>query len=438
MTSLRRTALIWLTLLLALVGGTAVVIAYLYAQSEAADFLDGQLRQIAYNVGQAPENEAAPPTPHDPEDEFVIAIWSAAGELVRRPAVPIELPANHRPGFSTVKVGHKGWRVYTAVAKDRTVQVAQRIAVREEIASHAAIDAAAPILLVIPLSWLLIGSILGRVLNRLAGVASEIAARSTDSKVPIAVDGIPQEVRPLVEAMNTLITRLQQALDQQKRFVSDAAHELRTPLAALSLQVENLQRNGPTDPNEDFADDLRSGIRRISALMNQLLSMARFDGAPAPRRERIRLDELLTHCVADHVPLAESKGVDLGMAKTSALEIEGVPGELKTLFSNLIDNAVRYSPSGSAVDVSLEAQPGVARVVVVDEGCGVAEADLPRLFDRFFRGGQDVEGSGLGLAIVDTIAKRHGLEVSLCNRQDRRGFVATVVVPGASGSLIYP
>jgi two-component system OmpR family sensor kinase len=190
----------------------------------------------------------------------------------------------------------------------RIVQVAQRAAVRREIAQNAAISAAIPILTVIPLAWLLIGWALGRFLGRLTTVASAIAKRSLDSRDPIPLEGVPKEVGPLVVAMNSLIERLHHALDQQRHFVSDAAHELRTPLTALRLQIENLQHEAGQGASEDCLAELERGTRRASALVDQLLRMARYDasreGAVA---EPVDLPELLKSCVADHVPIAESR-----------------------------------------------------------------------------------------------------------------------------------
>jgi two-component system OmpR family sensor kinase len=300
--------------------------------------------------------------------------------------------------------------------------------VRRELAQTAAYQAAVPILVAIPLAWLAIGWSLGRLLGRLAGVAQAIAARGADGREPIAMAGVPSEVAPLVAAMNVLIGALQQALEQQRRFVSDAAHELRTPLAALRLQIENL-RTAATKMDSDTAQaELGGGIARATALLDQLLKMARFEqSAQAGQRERVDLTGLVTQCVADYIAIASSKGVDLGVTARAPAQMWGVPDELKILFGNLIDNAVRYTPAGGAVDVSVRRQDGETVVAVADTGCGVSESVLPRLFDRFFRAAPaDVAGTGLGLSIVDAVAKRHGLAVKIENRTGG-GLIVRVV-----------
>jgi two-component system, OmpR family, sensor kinase len=419
MTSLRHTALVWMTVLLAVVGAFAVVISYEVARSEAAGFLDGQLHQIALNIGR------------DPDDDFAIGLWNAAGDSLPTASNASALPRQPHSGFSTVKFGGEDWRVYTASDGRGTVQVAQRMSVRQKMAERQAIEAAAPILVVIPLAWLVVGWSTGRVLGRLTKLAQTIAERGTDSTEPIPIESTPMEASPLVAAMNVLIDRLQQALDLQRRFVADAAHQLRTPLSALHLQIENLSAAVKEGDLAFPASELEKGIRRTSALLEQLLKMARFDAPVEPgQQQRINLSDLVTECVAGHISIAARKGVDLGITAQEASEVSGAPAELKILFANLIDNAVRYTPTGGSVDVSVRRHGKAATVEVADTGCGVEESHLPLLFDRFFRAApSDVEGSGLGLAIVEAIAKRHGLAVKLENRRDRPGLVARVSFP---------
>ena len=432
MKSLRNTALMWMTVLLTGVGALAVMISYQLAQNEAAGFLDSQLRQIALNAGQGLAADAAPPADHDPEDEFAIQIWDAAGKKIRSSSSGIEIPLQEGPGFATISAGGEEWRVYTLGDSRRTVQVAQRMVVRQELAESAAIAAAAPILIVIPLTWLVIGWSLGGVMGRLAQLAQAIADRGADSKESLSVEGVPREVRPLVDAMNVLIGRLQIALDQQRRFVSDAAHELRTPLTALQLQIENLQNEASVGQSEQVASELSTGIRRTSVLLEQLLRMARFE-APVGLEHwaRISLSDLITECMADQIAIASSKEIDLGFVARDPAEVAGAPGELKIFFGNLLNNAVRYTPCGGTIDVSVRFADGNAVVEFVDSGCGVAESDLPRLFDRFFRAAPaEIDGSGLGLAIVEAIARRHGWVVTVENRTDRSGLIARVTAPG--------
>ncbi|MFI5013885.1 MAG: ATP-binding protein [Hyphomicrobiales bacterium] len=434
MTSLRRSSLVWMTTLLAAVGAVAVIVSYELARGEAASVLDGQLRQIALNAGEGLPDSAGPPVEHDPEDDFAIAIWNAAGERQRAPPNALALPRQPGVGFSTITAGGEDWRVYTSADEQRTVQVAQRMSVRREFAERAALSAAAPILIVIPLAWLVISWSFGRVFTQLTQLARAVADRGTDSKEPLPTAEVPEEVSPLVEAMNVLIARLQHALDRQRRFVSDAAHELRTPLTALQLQILNLGSAANREDLHCHTVELGHGIRRASALLDQLLKMARFDApSEAAPPERLDLANLVTECVAEQFPIASRKGVDLGIAAREPTEISAVPAELKILFGNLIDNAVRYTPAGGVIDLSVRRQGKGAVVEVADTGGGVRESDLPKLCDRFFRAAPpQIEGSGLGLAIVDAIARRNGLGVSISNRRDPAGLLVRVSFPPAS------
>jgi two-component system OmpR family sensor kinase len=319
------------------------------------------------------------------------------------------------------------------------VQVAQRLSVRLELAQNAALQAGLPILIAVPLSWLILLWVIGRSLKRLERLAGEIAERGVGSRGPLSIAGVPIEVLPLVKAMNILIGRLQQALGQQKRFVSDAAHELRTPLAALQIQLDNLA-TGDGVPRAPAIAAMRAGVARAAALVARLLQLARSE-EPNPKApwETMDLPDLLTACLADFVPLATTKGIDLGFLARDPVTMSGSRADLKILFDNLIENALHFTPPGGSVDLAARATPESFEIEILDTGPGVAEADIPRLFDRFFRAAPtDVEGSGLGLSIAAVIAGTHGLAISIANRSDRQGLRVSVAPSAASGDLIRP
>jgi len=218
--------------------------------------------------------------------------------------------------------------------------------VREEMARTAAIQAGAPILIVIPLAWLVIGASLGRVLGGLSAISRAIAERGIDSRDPIPVTDAPTELRPLIEAMNVLASRLQQALAAQKRFVSDAAHELRTPLTALRIQISNL-RDQARDDQRAVVDDLEAGIRRATALVQQLLRLAREDETVTPAAwEAVDLTELAKQCVAEYMTLANAKEIDIGIGEIAAASWRGSSSDFATLVGIVADNAIRYTPNG--------------------------------------------------------------------------------------------
>ena len=429
--SLRRTALAYVTVLLSIVGLAASAIAYLYAHDAATEFLDGQLRQIALNAGAGISAADAPASgDEDPEDQFAVAIWGADGRLVHASFPSVHLPRQDRPGYANVGAGGEEWRVYSTGDSSRTVQVAQRDVVREEIARTAALGAAAPVLIAIPLAWLVVGWAMSRVLARLDAIAYELAQRSVGATAPIALDGIPVEVAPFARSMNSLIVRLHDAVDAQRRFISDAAHELRTPLAAMQIQVDNLSRETGSSDRRAAAAAVSRGVRRATALVNQLLDLARLDEKDSPRDETVDVNALLLECIADHAPLAEEKGVDIEVNVERQVRCPGAPDEVRALFSSLMDNAVRYTPSGGRIDVSIEERDSCLVVAICNTGPGFPKGAEERVFDRFFRAAPEgTEGTGLGLAIARRVAERHGFALTVENRHDASGVVARVSIP---------
>ena len=428
--SLRRTALGWMIALLAVIGLCAMLAAYVLARGEASDFLDGQLRQVALNAGPVMAGADAPPAAdQDPEDQIAVTIWKDRVVLRADPGADTIQP--ERAGFADAAMGGQRWRTYTIRSGALTVRVAQRDAVRAEFARSAALGAVAPLILLVPLSWIVVGWAMNRVLGRLDGLVRDLAGRSAAAADPLRMEGVLVEIAPLVEATNGLILRLHDALDAQKRFVADAAHELRTPLAAMRVQVDALgaaEDPAPTGPREA----LSAALRRASGLVDQLLRLARLDGDAPGAVAVIDLGPLLLDCIADHVPLAAARDIDLGAEIAGAAQIRGVEGEIRVLVANLIDNALRYTADGGRIDVRLRHEAGGAVVSVRDTGCGLPPGSEARLFDRFFRAAPpDIEGTGLGLAIAARIAQRHGLALTVENRSDgERGVLARIALPG--------
>ncbi|MDF3813338.1 MULTISPECIES: ATP-binding protein [Rhodopseudomonas] len=429
--SLRRTALLWMTILLAIVGLVTTIIAYRFAYLEAADFLDGELRQIALNAGPRMHAADAPgPSDQDPEDQFAIGIWDADGRLLHASPPDIQIPRQDQAGYADVRAGGELWRVYTTRNALRTVQVAQRDTVRQEIAQGTALGAAAPIIIVIPLSWLVVGWAMNRLFRRLNALADDLAQRSVAAAAPIPPQGLPTEVIPLVRGMNALIARLQDAIAAQRRFVADAAHELRTPLAAIQIQLDNLATTAPETASETRSA-LDDGVKRAGRLVGQLLSLARLDEAATASAEAIDLAALVLDCAGDHVALAEAKGVDLGIAIAASVTIVAPAAELRTLLDVVIDNAVRYTPAGGTIDVTLDRRDTACIVAIQDSGTGLPPGAEARIFDRFYRAAPaGIEGTGLGLAIARRIADRNGFGLTVANRADGgSGVLAQVTIP---------
>lgn len=414
--SLRRATILTLAGLLTVVALVAGLASWLIAAREANEFLDFQLRQVAALVATAgPGLAAGDLPPHDGEDDFVVEIRFADDRAAVCLPAACRFPDTPEPGFAEVRAAGHGWRVFTLVLPDRTVQVGQRLEVRREMASGAALAALLPLLLAIPILWLVVDAVLRTAFRRLARVTAAIGARGATETAAIPLDHVPAEVQPLVVAMNGLLDRLRRLMDQQRTFVADAAHQLRTPLAALTLEVGNLRAEAP--PGDDRFAFVEAAVRRASALVSQLLRLARQEAGPPRARVPVPLAPVVAETIGTLAPLAIDRGIDLGLVASVEADAPGDREDFRTLVEIVLENALRYTPAGGTVDVAMRATAAGTEVVIRDSGPGIPPDALPRVFERFFRvEGREAEGSGLGLAIADLIALRHGVRLSLANR----------------------
>lgn len=427
MSSLKQRLIAGLVGLLTVVGLGAGGVSYWQGYHDANKLLDEEMRQIAHHVGtvlpaSVPRSESEEVREHD----FIVQIWDADGTLISASRPDFALPRRTVAGFSEADVGGHRRRVYTLIEPGRTVQVSQWTEVRREIATKTAKRAMLSVVVLIPLAWVLVAVVIDRILHPLEAVTEAAARRGASRLESLPIAGLPVELIPLVYAMNGLLARLRDALASQREFLSDAAHELRTPLAALQLQLENLAAGQGRDDLDVRIDEMQRGLRRATRLVGQLLGMARFEASTPRTRSRLELGGIVKEAIADLVPLAEDRQIDLGMVSDEPAAISADAADVRVLVDNLIDNAVRYTPTGGRVDVGVSCRDGTAIVTVADSGPGIDPALLPRVFDRFFRAaGQDIEGSGIGLAIVKAIADREGAAIRLANHPEG-GLVATV------------
>jgi len=428
MTSLRRSVLIWASLLIAVIATASVIATWHVAIVEVNKLLDNELQQIAINAGQGLSEAAyASLKRTEIENRVAVQVWTEAGELIHKSPGTQTLPRSSDTGFSDIVVEGNAWRAYTGSDGHRFAQVAQRQSARLEIANHTAAAAAVPLLAALPIAWIAAIFGLNSLIQRVEGFANVLALRGVESKEPVVADEMPREFLPVVGAINGLIDRHQQAIEQQKQFVSEAAHELRTPLAALQIQVDNLR----DQPNAESVRELGDGIRRATAMVAQLLRLARLDAPDLPGEGAdIDLKELVLSIISDFVPMSTRDGVDLAVAAKESIRIKASDAEVRLLFANLIENAIRYTPRGGNVEVSIERACSNARVEIRDSGIGIPEDALPRIFDRFYRAAPpDIEGTGLGLAIASKIAERNRFDLSVANRSDGKGVLAQVLIP---------
>jgi two-component system OmpR family sensor kinase len=365
---------------------------------------------------------------------LVVQIWDRNGVQLYLSQPHRVLPQNAQLGFTTVDTRSGAWRVFSTLADGQVVQVAQPMSARHELATSMALRTVVPLLLALPVLALLIWLTIARGLAPLDRVAAAVGRRSSALLEPLSESGLPREVQPLVGALNGLLGRLSQALAAQRSFIADAAHELRTPLTAVHLQAQLAERATTDAERRAALADLKDGLERATRLVEQLLTLAREEPGVADRPEAtIDLPALAREVVADLAPLAAAKHIDLGLNADSSEHVRGDADALATLLSNLVDNALRYTPERGRVDIGVASDGARAVLSVRDSGPGIPEADRERVFDRFVRGSVTgaVRGSGLGLSIVKRIAERHGADIVVGPGLDGAGVGISVRFPAA-------
>lgn len=421
-----RGRLLWL--LLAVIVVTAMVqavVSYQTARAEADDIFDYHMQQTALSLRSGlPRQDLAGQDGEEGHDEsdFVVQVWTQDGLRVFQSA-RASIPRMETIGFSDLQARETTYRVFTMRSGAQVIQVAQDMAARREMAGKLALRTVGPIAFMAPLSMLLVWWVVGSSLAPVQRVRRQVAQRQADDLDEVNETGLPDEVRPLVHELNLLFGRVRQAFDAQKSFVADAAHELRSPLAALKLQVQGLQRAPDEDTRTLAVARLHAGIDRATRLVEQLLVLARQQasaaGAQPPRP--VALGELAKQAVADIAGAAQAQRIDVGVSRADDGTLLGHPDAARILLRNLLDNAVKYTPEGGTVDVEVRRSGDGWLLEVHDSGPGIDEPDRERVLDRFYRvAGAQATGSGLGLAIVRSIAEVHGASLVL-DRSTRLG-----------------
>ncbi|KMZ13901.1 Sensory histidine kinase QseC [Candidatus Burkholderia humilis] len=446
MTSIRRWLLGWL-----ICGLGAACIAAGYgifgtAHLEAGELFDYELRTVAlslpHNISAA---DVAEGSSHDlldiADDRLVIDIWDRSGKLVyhspHEPALP-----RFGAGFqSAEREGHR-WSAFGIEQEERYVQVAQPDSVREDLAITLALRTIWPLALLIPVIVLIVLVVVARGLSPMRWLSQSLTLRSPESLDPITLAPMPIELHPLVDALNDLLARLNDASQAQRTFVADAAHELRTPLTALKLQIQGAISDGSLQVDRATLAKIDGRLNRLIHLAQQLLSMAREDAAREAAIAPMSLRIVCEAHVSDFSLLAEAKSIDLGLEidnaenEHDAFAILGDMHAFAVLINNLLDNAIRHTSPGGRVDVTLRREENGIALTVLDTGTGIDESEIERVTDRFYRSaGTPGQGSGLGLAIALRIAQRHHATLEVKNRRNMNGLsvsvrgLRTVVIP---------
>ena len=403
--------------------------AYKLALDETNELFDYQIKQVALSIHGANKIPAiTTATEEDPEEDNVVQVWNAQGQLIYTSYPSRALPRYGAPSLHTVIYQQKPWRIYTTQRQSQFIQVSQPMAVRDELAAGLAGRMLIPFLLLIPLLAGLIWWSVTRNLRPLQTVANAVAARDEGSMQALNETGLPKEILPMVVAINQLLTRLSYSMQMQRTFIADAAHELRTPLTALKLQLALTERATTDAQRQSGFVKLSTRLERSIHLVKQLLTLTRSESRlESEAFTSVNLSALAQDVAQDLLPLAEASRIDLRTDIAPQIPVLGQPENLRIAISNLLDNAIRYTPPLGQVRISVALEAGHAVLRVIDNGRGIAAHERERVFDRFYRcEDTEVTGSGLGLAIVRNIIEAHHATLTLSDNLAGPGLMVSV------------
>lgn len=439
--SVRLKLALALGLAIALVALAAGALSFAVAYREAQALQDDVLRQVAGLIrAQALTPALAVPDTRwqerDDETRLIVQRLGApnpAGRDVDHGGT-LPVPAALADGLHSLRLGGEAFRVLIATGRDGVrFVVAQEAGLRDELAGHGALRTLLPFAVLAPVLLLVVLGLVRQSFRPIAELADEIDRRDDRDLHPIATDRVPSEVRPFIVALNRLLARVGQAMEGQRRFIADAAHELRSPLTALSLQAERLQDAPMSDTARERLAALRAGMERARHLLGQLLALARAQSAAGGVPAATSVQAGFRRVLEDLLPLAEAGRIDIGVQgaqEDACVALSGL--DLHTLLRNLVDNAIRHTPEGGRIDLAVRATADGALLTVRDSGPGIARAERERVFDPFYRSADDSgTGSGLGLAIVQAIVRRTGARIALdaADPASGRGLCVALTLP---------
>ena len=415
-----------LSLSIVLAGLVAAATSFIVAYVEAEDLQDNTLREVAVlTLAGILDTKAAAAQRANTTQGSVDDLLSRFLVLrLPQDVGPIWLPADLPPGFHTLSTGSERMRVFMReLPGGERVVVAQATDLRDEIALDSALFTLVPLLLVLPVLILLTTGIIRGELARVRQLADTLDRQSPERPQPLSETKVPDEVGAFVHAINRLFARINHLMGEQRRFIADAAHELRSPLTALSIQAENLEKAPTVQAMRERIVPLRAGIERARRLSEQLLSFARTQVGTRDAAE-VDVSRLARELLAEYVPYAEQRDIDMGLEATAGVVVSASPETLRLVLKNALDNAVNYTGEQGQITIRLAVEGEDAVIEVVDTGPGIPPEERARVFEPFYRmEGATGVGSGLGLAIAQDAATRLGGTVSLHDRPFGPGLV---------------
>ncbi len=442
--SIRRRLLILVMATVVGLWAITAVTSYIKTHHEIDELFDAQLVQsarvlLAQTAHDTEDTEIEYDDQyHKYEKKLAFQVWNKDNELLlRSDSAPVSPLSTTTDGFSDVQIADQPWRIFSRwdARHELQIQVGERHDVRNELVQGIALQLLYPMLFALPLLTLLIWISIGRGLSPLQRVAHDVAQRVPQHLTTLDTSHIPAEIQPLTDALNALFSRLQLAFEHERQFTADAAHELRTPLAALKIQAQVAQRAADDITRQHALNQLILGADRATHLVTQLLTLARLDPDQGlVKRESVDLQALAISVLGQLAPEAIAKDIDLSLTPAAPINVMGDSGALGILLRNLVDNAIRYTPDGGKVTVDITQQDSHTLLRVTDSGPGIPEAERQQVFKRFYRGlGTRATGSGLGLSIAQRIAELHGAVIAVDAPEHGAGLCVAVSFPQTAG-----
>jgi two-component system OmpR family sensor kinase len=438
--SLQGQLSLWLSLTILLVAICGGALSFKAVYGEADEFQDDELRQVAGLM----EHQDLPgdtvivqntEKSRDSESQIFVQVLDATPvEILAKHHERILLPVGIPEGLQTFQATRFKWRLFVrTLPNGNRLVVGQRLDVRDDIARDSAIGTLLPSIILIPLLIVLINFLIHQMLKPVNRLASELDSRQENDMRPLDDSHVPSEIKPFTTSINQLLRRVDKSIEDQRRFVADAAHELRSPLTALSLQAENLATVPLPPAAESRLAALQRGLARSRLLLEQLLSLARSQASTTSPAVDIPLPELFRKTLEDLMPIAEARNLEIIVDVPSHATFHGHEIDGVTLLKNLIGNAIHHTPPGGRIVCHAHQDSEGLTISIKDSGPGIPDADRTRVFDPFYRVlGSNELGSGLGLAIVHAIVERmHGciaLE-NMLNQGQVQGLNATLRIP---------
>lgn len=436
--------------MLLILGATAAA-AHLFTRHESEEFFSARLASsarvlealVAHQLDTA--TIAAPieiPIPkqiglhggpsrygHPYEHKIAFQVWNEEGRLLARSAsAPAAAFGPFVPGFGEKVIDGVLWQVFVLHSDRVWLQVAEKDEVREEMVEQLGTSVLLPLAAGGLLLVVAVNLVLSANLTPLRTLADRIARRKPESLEPVEQAGLPEELAPVVDELNSLLLRVRQAFEREQQFIDAAAHEIRTPIAAVQLHVQNAQRAGNEGERTQSLAEASAALKRTTLLAEQLLTFSRLaSGTDLVRHERVSLAAVCGEVIALEEPLLARRGQAIGLDLLDDAQVEGDPYRLQQLLRNLVDNASQHGRPGGDIDVGVLTLHGRVLLRVANDGEPIPDDEVGRIFEPYYRlQAGAASGAGLGLSIVREIANQHKAEVSVARKGDGQGCVVTV------------